>query len=120
MLVLVPSHDDASRSTQTTIAASDLLTAIDAGAAPTILDVRSSREFARGRVPGAINIPFTAISRRAGEIPSGHDDPLVVYCGHGPRAWIAARALRARGFHHLVYLTGHWAGWRRAGLRQER
>ena len=48
------------------------------------------------------------------------DETLVVYCGHGPRAWIAARALRRRGFADVRYLKGHMAAWRRAGLREDR
>jgi rhodanese-related sulfurtransferase len=120
MLVLVPSHDDASRRASINLTGPELLAAIEAGTAPTILDVRSRGEFAQGHVPGAIHMPFQQVSRRAGEIPSSPDDPLVVYCGHGPRAWIAARFLRARGFRAVSYLTGHWSAWRRAGLRQER
>jgi rhodanese-related sulfurtransferase len=102
------------------VTAAALLASIDAGTAPTILDVRSRQEFERGHVPGAIHIPFQSVSRRIGEIPCGHDDPLVVYCGHGPRAWLAARVLRARGFRRVGSLTGHMSGWRRAGLREER
>jgi rhodanese-related sulfurtransferase len=97
-----------------------LLAAIEVGTAPTILDVRTRWEFEAGHVPGAIHVPFQAVARRVAEIPSGHDDPLVVYCGHGPRAWMAGRLLRARGFRRVSYLTGHWSGWRRARLREER
>ena len=97
-----------------------LLAEIDAGMAPTILDVRSRTEFARGHVPGALHIPFWAVAARTAEISVARADPLVVYCGHGPRAWIAAAALRRRGFTRVIYLAGHMAGWRKAGLREER
>lgn len=92
----------------------ELARAIASGHAPAILDVRSPAEFAAGHVPGAINIPFNQVAARAGEIPAAHDTLLVVYCGHGPRAWMAARALRASGFRRLDYLKGHWARWKKA------
>jgi len=91
----------------------ELAREIAGGQPPAILDVRTPEEFARGHVPGAINIPFSQVGRRAGEIPAAHDAVLVVYCGHGPRAWLAARALRARGFSRVEFLKGHWAGWLR-------
>ena len=86
---------------------------------PAILDVRTSSEFAAGHVPGAVNVPFTEIGARRSEIPAGPDDELIVYCGHGPRAWIAGGRLGRRGYRRLVYLRGHWAAWRRAGLPVE-
>ena len=96
-----------------------LLAEIEAGTAPAILDVRSRMEFAHGHVPGAIHIPFWTLPARTSEIALSPDDPLVVYCGHGPRAWIAGAVLRARGFRRVVYLEGHMSRWTQAGLRQE-
>jgi phage shock protein E len=94
----------------------DLHAAIAAGTAPAILDVRTPREFGEGHVPGAVNIPFTEIAARAGELAASKHHPVVVYCGHGPRAWIAARTLRRAGFTRVEYLRGHMAAWRQAGL----
>ena len=101
------------------ISAEALLTRIESGAAPVILDVRSRGEFARGHVPGARHIPFWRMSRRIGELSIPRDSELVVYCGHGPRAVIAGRALRRRGFTRITYLEGHFTRWRGAGFREE-
>ena len=95
------------------INAAELQAAIDAGTPPAILDVRSESEFAAGHVPGAVNIPFQKVGSRIEDVPARADDRLVVYCGHGPRAWIAARALRAHGFSDVIYLKGHWSAWKR-------
>ena len=97
-----------------------LLDRIDRGDAPVVLDVRSSREFAAGHVPGAVHVPFTRVIAGAGAVPATGAHPIVVYCGHGPRAWMAGAALRRRGHGRVIYLRGHMAGWRRAGLREER
>ena len=82
--------------------------------APVVLDVRTLAEFEAGHVRGAINIPFSEIGTRAGEIPSKGRNELVVYCGRGPRAWIAAARLRRLDFKHVVYLRGHWTAWNRS------
>jgi rhodanese-related sulfurtransferase len=102
------------------IAPADLLARIDRQERPAILDVRTATEFAAGHVPGAVNIPFHQLAARAAEVRVPGTDEVIVYCGHGPRAWIAAAALRRAGFQGIVYLRGHWAAWRRARLRTER
>ena len=99
--------------------ASDLLVRISAGTAPKVLDVRSRAEFARGHVAGALNIPFWRLLSPAAAIPMSLNDPIVLYCGHGPRAWLAGAALRRHGFRRVEYLEGHMAQWRRAGFREE-
>ena len=81
-----------------------------------LLDVRSRLEFAGGHIPGAVNLPVTEIGSRIAEVPAQANDELIVYCGHGPRAWLAAASLRRHGFRRITYLRGHWAGWRRAGF----
>ena len=101
------------------ISAEALLARMESGAAPVILDVRSRAEFARGHVPGARHMPFWRISRRIHELSLPPDAELVVYCGHGPRAVVAGRALRRRGFARITYLEGHFSRWRRAGFREE-
>ena len=99
--------------------ASVLFTRFSAGTAPAVLDVRTRAEFTQGHVPGATHIPFWKLLTEEPEIPVSFDDPLVVYCEHGPRAWLAGAALRRRGFRRVVYLEGHMSHWRRAGYREE-
>jgi rhodanese-related sulfurtransferase len=101
------------------IAPPDLIDLIDRNSAPQILDVRTRAEFAKGHVPGAVNIPFHEAWSRVADTSPMAGDTVVVYCGRGPRAWIASLGLRRHGVRRIVYLRGHWAGWRRAGLRVE-
>ncbi len=104
---------------QSLITPTALLAQIDAGTAPLILDVRSDREFAHGHVPGALHVPFWILPIRISMIRTSPTDPVVVYCGHGPRAYLAGVVLLLRGFRRVLYLEGHMWRWRRAGLRQE-
>jgi rhodanese-related sulfurtransferase len=112
-------RDSSESSITTSVTARELLARLDSGERPFILDVRSEREFAAGRVPGAVNIPFNQVSSRFAEVPGTQADELVLYCGHGPRAYMAATALRSAGRRRIVYLTGHFSGWERAKLRVE-
>jgi rhodanese-related sulfurtransferase len=99
--------------------AGDLAARIAAGTQPVILDVRSRREYVRGHVPGAMHLPFTQAGSRWPEIPAPRDATIVVYCGHGPRAWLAGAKLRRAGFTRVRYLAGHFATWRRRRLPVE-
>jgi rhodanese-related sulfurtransferase len=101
------------------ITASDLLALMRAGSAPTIIDVRSQREFRHGHVPGARLLPFWKLLTGFPKIGASTEDQLVLYCGHGPRARLAGAALRRRGFLHVAYLQGHMTDWRRSGLPEE-
>ena len=92
---------------------------IASGSPVTIVDVRSSDEYKSGHIPGAINIPFWSVFTRHSNIPSAHDEPIIIYCEHGPRAKLAKLALRIVGFEKVVYLTGHMSSWRKANLPVE-
>jgi rhodanese-related sulfurtransferase len=94
----------------------ELVARIASGTPPVVLDVRSRAEFERGHVPGALHAPFLQVRRRARALQLSPGAELVVYCGHGPRARIAAAVLSRAGFSRVQLLDGHWAGWTRAGL----
>src|SRR5688572_19591296 len=90
-----------------------LLDRIGRGEAPAVADVRSPGEFAEGHVPGAVNVPITSVIAGSG-VCAQKSETVVLYCGHGPRAWLAGAALRRRGYSRVTYLRGHMAAWRRA------
>jgi phage shock protein E len=109
----------AAPSDESSVSPTELIGRIDRGETVHVLDVRSEGEFRAGHVPGAVNVPFSAIAEHAGRLPGSPGEELVVYCGHGPRAYIAAFALRRLGRSRLVFMDGHWAAWERAELREE-
>lgn len=100
----------------TSVSSDDLLAAIEAGHAPTILDVRSRWEYDAGHLPGAIHFPFYAAWTHDAEILAAKDDEVVLYCEHGPRAGLARFGLTSSGFERVRSLSGHMAGWRSGGL----
>lgn len=85
-----------------------------------ILDVRTPAEYARGHVPGAINIPYDQIPTRVDELQNAKDKEVVLYCHSGGRADVAVRTLKARGFEKLRQLDGDWVKWRREDRPVER
>ena len=76
-----------------------------------MVDVRTPEEFASGHVPGAINIPFDELPRRAAEI-GPPATPVVLYCRSGRRSGIAVDALQKAGFSKLYDLKSvtAWPG----------
>ncbi len=97
------------------ISGKELRQRIEAGETVRIIDVRSAREFSSGHLPGALNIPFLEVKRRILEIPRNDEKPLVVYCGHGPRAYWARRVLTKQGHDHVLLLEGHFQSWSQSG-----
>lgn len=65
-----------------------------------VVDVRTPQEFAAGHVPGAVNIPFDEIGRRAAEVGSP-SSAVVLYCRSGRRSAIAGETLRGLGFEKV-------------------
>ncbi len=98
------------------ISRTDLAARIESGSPPVIVDVRSGGEFREGHVPGAVHIPFYAVIGRRSEIPPEGEEPVVVYCEHGPRAGIARASLWLSRVGPIVYLDGHMTAWREEGL----
>lgn len=70
-----------------------LAAALQAGA-PAVLDVRQSREFADGHIPGAVNIPLHELSKHVQEVPEGE---VWVHCASGYRSSIAASMIDRPG-----------------------
>ena len=93
-----------------------LLATMEKGAASHILDVRTTKEYAAGHVPGAIHIPYHQLWLHHAELSAGKTDLIVVYCSHGPRAGMAKLQLWALGYEKVAYLQGQMSGWKRQGL----
>lgn len=98
----------------------ELAKMIAAGNAPAVVDVRTGFEFKRGHIPGALHAPTWKIVLRLAPLPREKERELVVHCELGPRAKIARKLLESLGYRNVTLLDGHMAGWRRAGLPQQK
>ena len=71
-------------------------------------------ETAAGTIPGAREIPLTAITDSVADLDA--EAPVVLYCGSGYRSQIAASVLRAAGLADVSDLLGGFTAWDGAGL----
>jgi rhodanese-related sulfurtransferase len=77
-----------------------------------VLDVREPGSFAKGRIPGAINIDYTQILAKAAQF-AGEKRTIVAYCACA-NEMTAARAavdLAAKGIPGAKALKGGWDDW---------
>ena len=85
---------------------------IDSRQPVVVIDLRPSREFTVGHLPGAISVPMAELDRRFGEIPTA---PMVVlYCRCSVEEAATAYAfLETRGYLNHVVLQEGYDGWLR-------
>ncbi|MEZ5112128.1 MAG: FAD-dependent oxidoreductase [Nocardioidaceae bacterium] len=76
-----------------------------------LIDVRTAREFAKGAIPGALNLPLDELRQRQAELPGGR---LIVNCEVGLRGHTAARLLAQLG-REVANLDGGYLTWK-AGI----
>jgi rhodanese-related sulfurtransferase len=98
----------------------ELLRRIQSNTAPVIVDPRSTLEFGRGHIPGAINTPIWKLALNKATLPPDRNCEMVVACMHGQRAWLARKMLAMRGYRNMDFLDGWLEGWVKAGLPWER
>ena len=79
----------------------------------TIVDVRSHREFAQARVPGATHIPLEQLRDRLPEVRS--DRPIALLCRSGHRSALAARRA-AKHRRDVASIDGGMSAWIAADL----
>ncbi|MBS7699065.1 rhodanese-like domain-containing protein [Chelatococcus sp. YT9] len=103
------------------ITAEELDRLIKSKADVVVLDSRTSEEFARFHVPGAISAPGPEIVHRFAELVPSPDTYVVVSCAGRTRGIIGAQALINAGVpNRVAALSGGTQGWRLAGLDLER
>jgi len=84
-----------------------------------VLDVRSPEEFAKGHVPGALNIDINAPGFASKVADFDKSKPILVNCHAGSRGAIAAAELSKLGFKTVCNLEGGLAAWEKAGNKAE-
>ena len=85
--------------------------------APTVVDVRSEKEWNAKRISGSVNIPLNHLRERVQEIPDGQ--PVVVHCEGGYRSAIAASILAQAGRPDVFDMVGGYNAWAASKLPVE-
>lgn len=81
-----------------------------------ILDVRTSKEVAKGMIEGAQHLDFygEAFETELGKLPK--EQPVYVYCRSGGRSGKTMAMMEKLGFKNVVNLAGGMLAWEKAGL----
>ena len=85
---------------------------------PAIVDTLPAEVFAKGHLPGAINIRSDDILDQAPRLLPDRDAEIVVYCASPrcKRAEKSAARLEHLGYTHVRHFEGGKEAWREAGL----
>ena len=86
-----------------------------------VIDVRDPESFAKGRIPGAVNVDYTQMLKEAGRL-AGEKRTVVTYCACA-NEMTAARAsvdLAAKGIAGAKALRGGWDEWVQRGEKIEK
>ncbi|MFO8064618.1 MAG: rhodanese-like domain-containing protein [Spirochaetia bacterium] len=93
---------------------------LDAGEPLHVVEVLQPKEFAKGHIAGAVNIPFTKMTSEARDRFSPEDE-IVVYC-HDPQCQASNRAaekLEKLGYTNVYEYAGGKEDWKAAGYPME-
>jgi rhodanese-related sulfurtransferase len=84
-----------------------------------VLDVRSPEEFAKGHVPGAVNIDINSPDFAAKAAQFDKKQTILVNCHAGSRGAIASAELARLGFKTVCNLDGGLEAWTKDGHQPE-
>lgn len=86
-----------------------------------VIDVRDAESYAKGRIPGAVNVDYTQMLKHAATF-AGETRTIVTYCACA-NEMTAARAsvdLAAKGVDGAKALKGGWDEWIQRGEKVEK
>jgi rhodanese-related sulfurtransferase len=81
-----------------------------------VLDVRERKDFDKGHIVDAINIPLAKLSERIAELEKQKDKPIIVVCQHGQTAGDAVKLLHTNGFAKANKMGGGLSEWQAQNL----
>lgn len=81
-----------------------------------VIDIRAAEDYAKGHIPGSVNIPMATLGEAIPTLPT--DKTLVLVCYTGRTGNQATGVLRMAGFDALALRGGH-EEWVNAGLEIE-
>ena len=80
------------------------------------LDIRERKDFERGHIVDAINIPLAKVHERIVELDKKKELPIVVVCNMGQQSGDAVKALEAKGFTSVSRMAGGMSEWLTSSL----
>ena len=102
----------------TTISVAEAKALLDKGGV-TFLDVRTEKEYKKGHIPGAKNVPRGKLEYDIGKDIPDKNAAVVVYCKTGGRSCLGTYTLVRMGYKNLKSMDGGWKSWTKAGYPVE-
>jgi len=98
------------------VTAAHVKSLIDKNKGATIVDARPARNFKKGHLPSAINIPLRQFDEMTDKLPADKNAPLIYYCGGykcplSPKS--AAKAI-AMGYNNVRLFQAGFPAWKKA------
>jgi rhodanese-related sulfurtransferase len=78
-----------------------------------VIDARDPAQFAKGHIPGAINMDWRQVLAKRSTIPK--NKPVLIYCNTGSLSAQAGFALRVAGWDNVKILQGGMQEWKAKG-----
>lgn len=78
-----------------------------------VIDARDAGQFAKGHIPGAINMDWRQVLAKRDAIPK--NKPVLIYCNTGSLSAQAGFALRVAGWENVRILQGGMEEWKAKG-----
>ena len=84
-----------------------------------LIDVREDNEWEACHARGAEHVGKGIIERDIETVAPDKDSELILYCGGGYRAALAADSLQRMGYTNVSSMAGGWRAWLEAGAPTE-
>jgi rhodanese-related sulfurtransferase len=117
------------RKTVREVGAQEAANELDRGDGALLIDVREPWEFARGHIPGAVNIPRGMLELKADaaspmadpDLVGRRQDAIILYCLRTPgaRSVLATETLARMGYANVAAIAGGLLSWRDQGFPVE-
>jgi len=78
-----------------------------------VIDARDPAQFAKGHIPGAVNMDWRQVLAKRNTIPK--NKPVLIYCNTGSLSAQAGFALRVAGWENVRILQGGMTEWQAKG-----
>ena len=78
-----------------------------------VIDARDSAQFAKGHIPGAVNMDWRQVLAKRSTIPKNKS--VLIYCSTGSLSAQAGFALRVAGWDNVKILQGGMEEWKAKG-----
>jgi rhodanese-related sulfurtransferase len=92
------------------VSVAETLEAVNGGNAR-LIDVREDNEWEAAHARGADHLGKGIIERDIEKLVPDKDAELILYCGGGYRAALAADSLQKMGYTNVASMAGGWRAW---------